>query len=163
VRVRVDGGGVRVSEVEGELEIRTSEGAIEASWVKGDLEGRTGGGRIEVRHLSGSCRLRSESGAIEISDATGRVEARTERGSVAARFEAEPSGALESGRGDVEVEVPADARLRLDARSRRGTVELAGLALDGERAPDRAAGALNGDGPLLRLFASEGGVRVSGR
>lgn len=163
VFVRVRDGAVNVAEVEGDVELKTTDGPVEASWVKGQLEARTGDGRIEVRHVDGECQLRSESGAIEVADAAGRVEARTERGRVVASFVARPSGSLESARGDVEVRLPAQSRLVLDARAREGQVELAGLSLDGERSDEHVTGRLNGDGPLLRLYASRGGVRVSAR
>jgi Toastrack DUF4097 len=163
VRVRVEDGSVRATEMQGDVELKTTSGTIEASWVEGTLEGRTGGGRIEVRHLSGSCRLRSEGGAIEIADASGRVEARTERGRIVASFEARPSGVLESRGGDVEVQIPAEASLRLEALSKHGSVELSGLDVQGEQAADRVSGVLNGAGPLLRLLTSRGGIRVGAR
>jgi hypothetical protein len=164
VRLRTRGGEVAVTEVQGDVEIRAEDGAIDLAWITGAVDARTGQGNLAASHLDGSAELRADSGEIGLRDVRGQVVAKTESGAVYASFLADPSGEIETQRGSVEVSLPANARLALDARSGRGSVEIGrGLALDGTRAADRAQGTLNGGGETLRIYTARGSVRLEPR
>ncbi len=163
VRLRAGSGDVQVSEVEGDVDIRLGDGEIALSWVRGDVEARTGSGAIAVEHVSGTLTVATGRGEIEVREIEGRCSARTERGHVFARFSGAPAGELETSRGDVRVEVGHGAGAQLDARSRRGEVDLGDLPWRGERSPNAARGSLGPGGAPLRLYTARGTVKVRSR
>lgn len=162
--LRARGGDVRAHEVEGPLRISTTEGDVDVAWLRGDAEARTGDGDVRVAHATGDLRLRSDWGTIEVDEVDGRVEAVSERGSVSARFASAPAGSLETRRGPVEVWIPGDAGLELEAVTRRGEVTLdPGIALSGPQGSDRVTGRVNGGGDRLRLYTARGAIHVRRR
>lgn len=164
VRLRTGAGEVAVTEVQGDVEVRAEQGSVDLAWITGAIDARTGQGDLKVRHVDGPIALRADDGELELRDLRGRVEAKTESGAVYASFVADPAGVLETQAGSVEVHLPAQASVALDARSERGQVEVGdGLAFAGERARDRAVGKLNGGAEALRVYTARGSVRVEAR
>jgi hypothetical protein len=164
VRLRGGSGPVRVSEVAGDVDVRLDDGDVELRWIRGDVEVRTGAGGLEFAHVDGRLRARTDRGPIELHDVAGDVEAKTERGSVFASFSGDPRGLLETRRGSVEVQIPAEAGAELDASSARGSVELAAaFAAPAGADASRVAGPLNGGGAPLRLYTARGSVLVRPR
>ncbi len=162
--LRTANGGVNVTEIRGDVAIRAGEGAIEVSWVSGSVRASTGSGAIRAQHLDGRVDVRTDDGEISLRQVRGRVEARTEAGAIYASFLGEPEGAVETRRGSVEVTLPRDAGIDLDARSADGSVELdSTLQIDGERAAGHAIGQLNGGGASLRIYTARGNVRLGTR
>lgn len=160
LRVRA-GDDVRVAELTGSLDVRSDEGDITVRWVRGGAELRTGGGEIEASNVSGGLLARSASGRLELRDVAGPVEAVTESGGIFATFGADPTGRLETSRGDVKVWLPSTAGIALEAVSRRGDVIVGPeLGLSQEPKDGRLLGALAGGGPPLRLFTARGLVEV---
>jgi len=163
VRVRSEGN-VRLTEIEGLVDVRIDGGDIEASWIQGDTELRTGGGEIDVSHVEGALVARSARGGLQVRDLTGPVEAVTERGTILASFRGDPEGRIETSRGSVEVLLPETASAELDAVSRRGTVKIAeGFRVPGKHEGSRVRGPLNGGGAPLRVFTARGSVQVRAR
>ena len=163
VRLRGGSGEVRVSEVVGDVDVRLDDGDVELRWIRGDVEVRTGNGGLDFAHVDGALRARTDRGHIELHDMAGSVEAKTERGTVFASFSGEPHGLLETRRGSVEVQIPADAGAELDASTARGSVELAGGFALPAAEESRVAGPLNGGGLPLRLYTARGNILVRPR
>ncbi len=164
VRIRTRGGAVEVTEAQGSVDVRAHAGSIALAWISGPVDARTCDGDVTARHLDGAIDLRTDAGEIELQDVRGTVLARTESGSVSASFLGAAAGELETRRGSIEVSVPAQLGLALDARSGAGSVEVAdGLAIQGKRSPERVTGTLNGGGGTLRVYTARGTVRVAPR
>ncbi len=182
IDLRTSSGSVRLENAEGEARIHTGRGEIEIAWLDGDVRAQTDRGRIEVREVhgavevisarggiavrcvDGSVKAETQRGAIELSDVSGRVEAKSARGGIRASFMDKAEGNLETARGSVDVTLPMDAGLDLDAHTSRGDVTLgAGLRFEGERDDGRLVGAINGGGPSLRLYSARGGIRLGRR
>jgi len=164
VRLRSTSGDIAVTEAQGDVDVRAQGGSIELGWITGAVDARTGQGDLVARHLDGRVEMRADAGEIELHDVRGAVSAKSESGAVYVSFLADPSGVIETQRGSVEVSLPAQAKVALDARSARGRVELGdGLAVDGTQGEDRVIGSLNGGGETLRIYTARGGVRVEPR
>jgi hypothetical protein len=162
--LRTRSGAVHLTEVVGDVDIRASEGSIELSWVTGNIDARTGRGQVHASHLKGRIALRTDEGEISLREIRGPVDAKTERGAVYASFAEAPEGVLESRQGSIEVVFPEHAGLELEARTRRGAVELgAGVKVDGRREADHFVGSVNGGGPRLAIYTARGNVRVDRR
>ena len=94
----------------------------------------------------------------------GPVRARTSGGSIKVRFLEGPEGELRTSGGSILAEIPADARIDLEAETSGGRVEIAHeLHIEGEIRQNKVSGELNGGGPDLQLRTSGGNVRVSVR
>jgi hypothetical protein len=162
--LRTRSGAVHVTEAVGDVDIRASEGPIQLTWVTGDVKARTGRGWVRARHLKGRMTLRTDEGEIALREVRGPVDAKTEKGSVYASFAETPEGLLETRRGSIEVVFPEHAGLELEARTRRGTVELGpSVKVDGRRGADHFVGAVNGGGPRLGIYTARGDIRVDQR
>lgn len=157
-------GDVRVSEVVGDVDVKTSSGELALSWITGSLDARTDRGGIDVSHVEGPVAVASGRGAIELRDVRGPIDAKTERGGVFASFTTAPEGTLGTERGGVQVLVPAGHGAQLDAESYRGAVEIGPeVAFHGEADESRAVGAIFDGGAPLRLYTARGSVQVGER
>ena len=164
INLRVTSGPIRVSETSGDLSLRASDGPIELSWITGKVRAVSGGGDVTARHISGELEVRTDNGEIQLTHLRGTTSAKTERGAVYASFVGEPAGELESRRGSIEVALPGDAALAVDARTGYGTVEVGpGIEINGEQTERRATGRVNGGGASLRIYTARGNVRLDRR
>jgi DUF4097 and DUF4098 domain-containing protein YvlB len=92
------------------------------------------------------------------------VRAKTSGGSISVRFTGAPEGELETSGGSIEVELPEDAGVDLDARTSGGRVRVEPelkLRSGGDRG--RIIGEINGGGARLRLRTSGGNISVEVR
>jgi hypothetical protein len=164
VKLRVVNGPVEIEEITGDLQVTSSEGSIQIAWVTGDVEARTTEGPIEMRHIDGEVTAKTLGGSIELAQVRGPIVARTESGSVRATFSGPPAGSLETERGSVDVLIPTDSAVDLDAHATRGQVALdATIGLNGEEAENLVVGKINGGGELLLLRTSHGRIFVGRR
>lgn len=164
VRLRVQDGDAEIEEISGDLDVSCSDGGIRAVWISGNVEARSTNGGIHLEHVGGHTVAKTLSGDIEVSEAAGPVEARTEDGQLAVSFVGPPAGGLVAERGNIDVQIPADADAELDAAVTRGKVEISeALAVNLEIAENRAQGSLGGGGAPLMIRSSRGWIRVHGR
>jgi len=162
IKLRTLRGRVEASAIEGELDVKTSEGDIEITDIGGSVRARTTLGTIEAARIRGSLAARAAQGEIELLEVEGPVEARTGRGAVRLHFVSDPTGALETADGGIDVSFPTRGAADLDARASQ--VEIgAGVAFVGESEDGQAIGALNEGGAPLWLRAPRGRIRLSRR
>lgn len=164
VSADTSGGSMRVERVRGPLRLRTSGGSIEAAEIDGDVELETSGGAIRASEVSGRVDAHTSGGPIRLHEVDGPVDAHTSGGDLSVWFNAAPEGDLETSGGSIEVEFPESEGAAIDARTSGGRVELEpGIALQGQRDPERVVGELNGGGAPLRLQTSGGNIRIRTR
>ena len=164
VKLRVQDGDVEIEEIRGSLDVSCTDGAIRAIWVSGDVAARTTDGAIVLEHVGGHAVAKTLSGDIEVSEVSGAVEARTEQGQLRVAFVGGAEGSLIVERGNIDVKLPTDANVLLDAEVTRGEVEIAeGLISNEDVTANRARGKLGAGGPRLMLRSSQGWIRVHGR
>jgi DUF4097 and DUF4098 domain-containing protein YvlB len=184
VRVKTKGwkiapGGVTVKESQAgdrvEIEVlvpRTTlqEGSIEVELqlpAAADLDVETGDGGITARGLAGRVRLSTGDGAIQ---ARGRFEAldlKTGDGAIEAEVEAGSKlggpGAIQTGDGSITLRVAPDFGAEIDAEAGEGKVEAdASANLRGTATKNTARGPIGPGGPALRVYTSDGSIRLSG-
>ncbi len=164
VKLRVQDGDAELEEIRGDLDVSSTDGAIHAVWVSGDVEARTTDGAIRLEHVGGRAVAKTLAGDVEVSGVGGPVEARTEAGQLRVAFVGAPEGSLLVERGNIDVQLPANAGAELDAAVTRGEVEIAGgLIPNGDVGASHARGTLGTGGGRLVLRSSRGWIRVSGR
>jgi hypothetical protein len=160
-------GGVDVRSVTGPLTIRSERGQVEIDGVRGDVALTTDRADIEAEDVRGDVVASSQRGDIVLEEIAGSVRATSGRGSIEVEFSGPPQGAIETGRGGIEVRVPAGAGFDLDARTERGEIEVepgSGREEDDGSLLDRDAAvvrAVHGGGSALRLRTGRGSIRIS--
>ncbi|HEY8734173.1 MAG TPA: hypothetical protein VIL90_06375 [Puia sp.] len=76
------GGGLEVKNLRGKIHGQTSGGGIEVSDSKDDIDLETSGGGIEAKRCSGHIHLNTSGGSIELNDLSGTIRATTSGGNV---------------------------------------------------------------------------------
>ena len=76
------GGGLEVKSLSGKIVGRTSGGGITVSDSKDDIDLETSGGGIEASHCSGQIRLNTSGGSLDLKDLNGNIRATTSGGSI---------------------------------------------------------------------------------
>ena len=118
----------------------------------------------EIRDLSGALDLDTHSGTVRIYALSGPLELRTHRGDVRVDVAAFPGNSLvETHRGSVELLLPGDSRFNLQTDlDRKASLEsdFPVLAHVSHRRGQSLEGAVNGGGPVLRLSAGRGQIRL---
>lgn len=125
------------------LQLRTTSGAVSAGLSgDGDVTVETGSGAIKLTGLRGALGVTTQSGRIQVDGAPGKPwTART-------------------GSSSVELVVPSNAALSIDASSRSGNVVVEGAAVDGTVAKHKVTGSVRGGGPLIQATTESGAIRV---
>ena len=130
------------------VSVKTENGGIGMHDVNGSLSASTTNGGIRGTNLSGSVSAHIINGGIVVDLA-----------SVAGPID------LDAVNGGIRLDIPADAKLDVEARAVNGGVNAeAGLALSGgERTRNGLSGKLNGGGTKVSATTVNGGVRIGSR
>ncbi len=173
IEVRDVGGDARAEAKAGSIDLRRVAGSVVAHTVGGpvrvedagaDVDARTVGGPILLKRAAGDVELRTVGGPIRASGVRGRIEARAGAGPITARFGDHPAGALQTGAGAIDAQLPEGAGVDLEAQTSMGRVSVdRELDLDGRRGGTRVVGRLAGGGESLLLRTGIGAIRVRGR
>jgi hypothetical protein len=183
-QVRSSGGGIRVSQIAGQLDVHGSGGSVElqdirgnvrfsssggglrASAVQGSMEGDASGGSVELDRVTGDLHVGSSGGGVTIRDAGGRVLAGSSGGSVEVAFAPGngKGGTISSSGGGIDVRVDPNVGLELAASSSGGgvTCDLP-VTVQGKISRSSIHGVLKGGGEKLTVRSSGGGVRIAPR
>lgn len=132
VRAETSNGAVRVAGIRGSLDLATSNGEIVVEQYAGDVKAVTSNGQILVNGGEGPLALETSNGRIRMDGVAAVVDARTSNGEIAFAGRL-LSGAhrMESSNGRIAVRVPADASLRVVARTSNASIS-SSLPLEGD-------------------------------
>ncbi|MFQ5723388.1 MAG: DUF4097 domain-containing protein [Terriglobia bacterium] len=173
VRAETAGGDIVLRGAGHDVIVQTAGGQIRVGEIGGSLQGQTAGGSIRLDAARGPVRVQTAGGSINLYQVQSGVEAATAAGSILAQISASEESfapsALQTAVGDVEVYLPADLPLTIEA-----TIDMASgykissdfpLEIEGSPARFRPTqlrgrGALNGGGALLRIQTVSGNIRI---
>lgn len=159
---KTSGGNVNVQSCDGPLNVATSGGAIDAAGGSGRINARTSGGSIVVQDFSGDTDVETSGGKLTLLNINGSISGRTSGGSVRATLAAPVPGdvKLETAAGSIDIAVPPNAGLNVDAQAGVGHVSTE-LPFVGERSDhDALHGRINGGGKSLQLRSGAGSIRI---
>jgi DUF4097 and DUF4098 domain-containing protein YvlB len=170
-----------------DLEARTSDGALRISGVQGTLDLHTSDGAVDVSDVGGSLRLQASDGSIRIHNVTGTLDSRSSDGratidgkftalhvhtsdgnlevTVADGSELNTSSRIESSDGQVTVRLPRSLAVDLDVHTSDGGIHCA-LPLtmsgydSGHNSGHNLRGHLNAGGVPLEIHTSDGSVTI---
>jgi DUF4097 and DUF4098 domain-containing protein YvlB len=156
------GGSIELNGCDGPLKVDTSGGRIEAIDGTGSLEARTSGGSIVVRNFGGDAKVETSGGRLAFENINGKIFGRTSGGSISARLKSPVPGDvnLETSAGSIDVLVPPDAGLDIEAEASSGRVT-SDLPFTGTRTDrDSMKGKINGGGKSLVLRSGAGSISI---
>ena len=169
------GGDISCDGVGGEAKTGTAGGDIELGVVKGEAAAKTAGGDIEIEGATGKVVAKTAGGDIRLSAIAGFVKASTAGGDV--YVELDPSNAasssMETRGGDVELYLPANAKVTIEALIRLRdwdhgdrdnydiTSDFKAEAHDRSDSEVRARYVINGGGKVISLETVNGNIRIN--
>jgi hypothetical protein len=166
IKANTDGGEIDVSGCEGKIEIETSGGRIETNGGSGSLKGNTAGGTIKVENFNGDVNVESAGGQLALANVHGKLDAETAGGFISAKLSSPVVGdvRLETAAGAIEVIVPNDAALTIDAETGIGSVRSdLPIASRTRGDSDGIKGTINGGGKSVRLRSGAGSISIKSR
>jgi DUF4097 and DUF4098 domain-containing protein YvlB len=173
-----------------DLDARTSDGALKVSGLQGTLELHTSDGAVDIEDVSGAVRLTASDGSIKIHHVTGTLESRSSDGqaTVEGKFTAlqvhtsdgnldltiadgsqlNTASRIESSDGRVTVRLPRAMAVDLDVHTSDGQIDCAlPLTMEGYNSAHSSGhnlrGHLNGGGVPLSVHTSDGNVTITGQ
>lgn len=173
VRAATAGGDIVLASAGADIVAETAGGQIRIGEAGGSVSAETAGGSIRLEAARGPIRVQTAGGSIDLYRVQSAVEAITAAGRIraliAASRESFRRSLLETSFGDVEVYLPPDLPLTIEA-----TIEMAAghkiltdfpLEIEDEepgygRASVEGRGHLNGGGQVLRIRTVAGNIEI---
>ena len=150
---------------EGRVNLRTGDGKIELAGLKGEMDLHSGDGSESLEGVDGKLRAETGDGHITAHGRFDELELKTGDGHVEVHAAGGSSLAagwrLETGDGNVSLEVPGDLAADVDLHTSDGHIDLdmpvttAGKMREGE-----VRGKLNGGGSLLTIRTGDGSIHL---
>ncbi len=167
IRAKSGDGSIKISRVDGKIELQTGDGSIRAEELSGNLSLTSGDGSIAVDGADGRLSLQTGDGSVNVAGRLGVVRLRTGDGSIV--YRAAPGTVMSedweitTGDGSVSLYMPPDFGAELDAHTGDGSIvnDLPGarqLHIGDERRS--VTGRLGSGGKRLRIRTGDGGIRL---
>jgi hypothetical protein len=166
----VDWGNHRVDIVvqmprEGKINLHTGDGSIDLAGFKGEMDLDTGDGSEELNDIDGKLRASTGDGHIRANGRFDELDVKTGDGHLDVRAAAGSSLSntwrLETGDGNVSLEVPGDLAADLDLHTGDGHIDLdLPVTTDGKARGGEIRGKINGGGNLITVRSGDGSIRL---
>lgn len=166
VRAQSGDGSIRISRVNGRIDLRTEDGSIRASDVTGELSLDSGDGSITVDGAEGRLDLDTSDGSVNVTGRLSVIRLHTGDGSIV--YRAQPGTSMSepweitTGDGSVSLYLPPDFSAELDVHTGDGSIrnDLNVEAAGEERERRTLRGRLGSGGKLLRIRSGDGTIRL---
>ncbi len=150
---------------EGVVNLRTGDGKIELGNFKGEMDLHSDDGSETLDGVDGRLRASTSDGPIRASGRFDQLDLKTGDGRVEVRAAAGSSLAtgwrLETGDGNVTLDVPADLAADVDLHTGDGHIDLdVPVTTDGKIRESEVRGKINGGGSLLTIRTGDGSIRL---
>jgi DUF4097 and DUF4098 domain-containing protein YvlB len=150
---------------EGRVNLRTGDGKIEVSGLKGEMDLHSGDGSVNLDGVDGKLRANTNDGHIRANGRFDELDLKTGDGHVEVRALAGSSLAagwrLETGDGNVTLEVPGDLAADVDLHTGDGHIDLdMPVTTQGKMRENEIRGKLNGGGSLLTIRTGDGSIHL---
>jgi DUF4097 and DUF4098 domain-containing protein YvlB len=174
VHAETAGGDVTIESAAGPVITQTAGGQIRLGPSTGSVRAETAGGSIWCQGARGHVQVETAGGSIDLFDIQGAVRASTAAGRILAQIGSTRKGfgasELESSMGDVQVYLPAEVALTIDAAIEMAAghqivsdfpqVVIQGTDEDDPEREIHGRGELNGGGEVLRLRTVNGNIEI---
>ncbi|MBI2681735.1 MAG: hypothetical protein HYX26_00690 [Acidobacteriales bacterium] len=174
VSIETAGGGIGVKQCDGSLSASTAGGSIEVERVGGSASVDTAGGSIRILEVKGPVVASTAGGGIRLTKVYGGVRADTQAGPIEVEIAAArgqfTASKLYTSNGDITVYLPSDLPVSIVATVEESNghdvySDFSGLNITREgkqygSGTVQAEGRLNGGGPVLKLYTTNGNIRI---
>jgi len=150
---------------EGKVDLRTGDGKIDIADFKGEMYLRSGDGSQTIRAVDGRLRASTGDGHITADGRFDELELKTGDGQVDARAGGGSTlggeWRLETGDGNVTLELPGDLAADVSLRTGDGHIDLdMPLMTEGKLKENEVHGKLNGGGKLMTIHTGDGSIHL---
>jgi hypothetical protein len=150
---------------EGRVNLRTGDGKIELSGFKGEMDLHSGDGSENLTGVDGKLHASTGDGHIRADGRFDELDLKTGDGNVEVRATAGSSLAagwrLETGDGNVTLEVPENLAADVDLRTSDGHIDLdMPVTTEGRHQENELRGKINGGGSLLTIRTGDGSIHL---
>jgi hypothetical protein len=147
VNLRTGDGKIEIAGLKGEMDLHSGDGSENLDAVDGRLRASTGDGHIRANGRFDELDLKTGDGHVEVQAATGS--------SLAGEWR------LETGDGNVSLEVPGNLAADVDLHTSDGHIDLdVPVATEGKVRENEVRGKLNGGGPLMTIRTGDGSIHL---
>ena len=159
---QTSGGAIEVEDCNGPIAVETSGGHIRVAQGRGSLNAQTSGGAIEVRNFTGDTEVRTSGGGLVLEKVAGKLVGKTSGGGIKASIPRPVVGDVKLGTtaGSIDIAVPSDAGLTIDAKTSVGQVVSTLSIQPAQTNRETLHGTLNGGGKSVRLETSAGNITI---
>jgi hypothetical protein len=163
VRARTGSGSIRADKLGAGSRLETGSGSIEATQLMGSTTLQAGSGDVRAEFASaGDVVAGTGSGSIKLANVQGAMKAETGSGSLEISGQPTSPWKLETGSGDITMQVSGDAGFTVDAQTGSGDVRTSlPLTVRGPLNKHHVTGTVNGGGPTIKAETGSGDVRIS--
>jgi DUF4097 and DUF4098 domain-containing protein YvlB len=150
---------------QGRVNLRTGDGKIDVAGLKGEMDLHTGDGSENLELVDGKLHATTGDGHITAQGRFDELELKTGDGHVEVRAGAGSSLAadwrLETGDGNVSLEVPGELAADVDLHTSDGHIDLdMPIITQGLIRKNEVRGKLNGGGSLLTIRTGDGSIHL---
>jgi DUF4097 and DUF4098 domain-containing protein YvlB len=165
LRVRTGDGSIKASNVTGNIDLHSGDGSLTVSYLEGDIRLHTGDGSIVASDLDGRCEAMSGDGPIRLAGRFDVLSARSGDGKVGVDVlrgsKLDSSWSISSGDGSIDVAVPPDLPVNIEASSGDGHVTTdIPLTIEGVIGKSMVRGKLNGGGSTFTIHTGDGSIHL---
>jgi hypothetical protein len=150
---------------EGKVNLRTSDGKIEIGGFKGEMDLHSGDGSEILDAVDGKLRATTGDGHIRANGRFDELDLKTGDGHVDVRAAAgsslNASWRLETGDGNVTLEIPGDMAADVDLHTGDGHIDVdMPVTTEGKIRENEVRGKVNGGGNLMTIHTGDGSIRL---
>jgi len=150
---------------EGKVNLRTGDGKIDIAGFKGEMDLHSGDGMETLDGVDGKLRASTSDGHIRANGRFDELDLKTGDGHIEVRAAAGSSLAsgwrLETGDGNVTLEVPGDFAADVSLHTGDGHIDLdMPITTEGKIRENEVRGKLNGGGSLLTIHTGDGSIHL---
>jgi DUF4097 and DUF4098 domain-containing protein YvlB len=150
---------------EGKVNLRTGDGRIDLANFKGEMDLHSGDGAETLEGVDGKLRASTGDGHIRANGRFDELDLKTGDGHVEVRAASGSSLAsgwrLETGDGNVTLEVPGDLAADVDLHTSDGHIDLDfPVTTEGKLRENEVRGKINGGGNLVTIRTGDGSIHL---
>lgn len=160
LRARADSGGIEVRGIKGPIDCKTDSGGIRASEIGGEVRAAADSGGIHIRRVNGPVYAHGDSGGIEALEIAGSVDAGADSGGVRISQSTPAPVKARTDSGGVDITLARTSGYDIRARAGSGRVTAADVTVSGMISRHEVNGRLRGGGPLVDVSADSGNVDI---
>ncbi len=160
LRARADSGGIDVRGLKGPVDCKTDSGGIRASEIGGEVRATADSGGIHIRRVNGPVYARTDSGGIEALEVAGTVDAGVDSGGLQVSQTTAAPIKARTDSGGVDITLARTGGYDIRAHSGSGRITTPDITVNGTISRHDVNGRLRGGGPLVDVSADSGHVSI---